>query len=227
VRNLFLFAFFARTSKQMTAPSLWRYNPPEGAVSMKNPRKRKTPRKIIVLVATSADGFIARPDGDVAWLDRPRPKVNYGYSAFFKSIDTILWGYKTYAKGLEMGMEKRMSSAGFGPKTKNYVFSGHPRESPLPTFEFVNEPVKPFSQRLRSQPGKNIWMMGGGEIIASFLDAGEIDEFRIHVIPILIGEGIPLIQPRHRSIRLQLLAAKSFPDGVVLLHYRTTPPVSS
>jgi dihydrofolate reductase len=66
-------------------------------------------------------------------------------------------------------------------------------------------------------------MMGGGEIIASFLDVGEIDEFRIHVIPILIGEGIPLIQPRHRSIRLKLLASKPFPDGVVLLHYCVTP----
>jgi dihydrofolate reductase len=65
--------------------------------------------------------------------------------------------------------------------------------------------------------------MGGGEIIASFLDQGEIDEFRIRVIPILIGEGIPLIQPRHRSIHLKLLSAKSFSDGVVLLHYRTTP----
>jgi dihydrofolate reductase len=122
-----------------------------------------------------------------------------------------------------MGMEKRMRSAGFGPKTKNYVFSRHPREAPLATFEFVNEPVKPFAQRLRAQPGKDIWMMGGGEIIASFVDAGEIDEFRIHVIPILIGEGIPLIQPRHRSIRLKLLDAKAFPDGVVLLRYRTTP----
>src|SRR6266478_3160984 len=98
----------------------------------------KTPRKIIVYIATSADGFIARPDGDVAWLDRPRPKGNYGMSAFFKSIDTILWGYKTYAKGLEMGMK----SSDFGPKTRNYVFSRHPREAPLPTFEFVNEPVK-------------------------------------------------------------------------------------
>ncbi len=180
----------------------------------------KTARKIIVYLAASADGYIARPDGDVAWLDRPRPKGNYDMSAFVKSIDTILMGYKTYAKGLEMGMK----SSGFGPKIKNYVFSRQPREAPLPTFEFVNEPVKTFAQRLRAQPGKDIWMMGGGEIIASFLDAGEIDEFRIHVIPILIGEGIPLIQPRHRSIRLKLLAAKRFPDGVVLLHYRTTPP---
>jgi len=184
----------------------------------------KNSRKIIVSIAISADGYIARPDGDVAWLDRPRPKGNYGMSAFFKSIDTILWGYKTYAKGLEMGMGTRMKAAGFGPKTRNYVFSRQQREAPLPTFEFVNEPVKPFAQRLRARPGKHIWMMGGGEILASFLDAGEIDEFRIHVIPILIGEGIPLVQPRHRLIRLKLLSAKSFPDGVVLLHYRVPPP---
>ncbi len=58
--------------------------------------------------------------------------------------------------------------------------------------------------------------------LASFLDYGEIDEFRIHVIPILIGQGIPLIQPRHRSIPLKLLSTKSFPDSVVHLHYRTT-----
>lgn len=183
----------------------------------------KNPRKIIVYIATSADGYIARPDGDVAWLDRPRPKGNYGMPAFFKSIDTILWGRKTYAKGLEMGMEAGMKAAGFGPHIKNYVFSRHAQKSSVPTFEFVNEPVKTFAQRLRAQPGKHIWMMGGGEIIASFLDQGEIDEFRINVIPILIGEGIPLIQPRHRSIRLKLLSTKAFPDGVVHLHYRTTP----
>jgi dihydrofolate reductase len=183
----------------------------------------KNPRKIIVSIATSADGFIARPDGDVAWLDRPRPKGHYGMPAFFNSIDTILWGYKTYAKGLEMGMEKGMKAAGFGPQIKNYVFSRHPQKSTVPTFEFVTEPVKIFAQRLRAQPGKHIWMMGGGEIIASFLDQGEIDEFRINVIPIFIGEGIPLIQPRHRSIRLKLLSTKAFPDGVVHLQYRTTP----
>jgi dihydrofolate reductase len=65
-------------------------------------------------------------------------------------------------------------------------------------------------------------MMGGGEIIASFLDEGEIDEFHINVVPVLIGEGIPLIQPRHRSIRLKLLSSKEFPDGVVSLRYQVT-----
>jgi dihydrofolate reductase len=62
-------------------------------------------------------------------------------------------------------------------------------------------------------------MMGGGQLIASFLDAGEIDEFDLHVIPVLIGKGIPLIAPRHRDIELRLIAAKKYADGVVRLRY--------
>jgi dihydrofolate reductase len=173
------------------------------------------PRKIIVHVAISADGYIARPDGDVAWLDRPRPKGNYGYGEFFETIDTILWGRKTYAKGIEMGMK----GGGLGAGIKNYLFARRPQESLETGFEWINEPIKTFAQRLRAQSGRDIWMMGGGGIIASFLDEGEIDEFSIHAIPIFIGEGIPLVQPRHRSIRLNLLASKTFPDGVVHLNY--------
>jgi dihydrofolate reductase len=178
-----------------------------------------TRRKIIVYIATSADGYIARPDGDVAWLDRPRPKGNYGMGEFLKSIDTILWGRKTYRQGVELGGK----AGSFGPAIKNYVFSRQTQESFDLEVEFVSEPVKPFAARLRGQPGKDIWMMGGAELIASFLDAGEIDEFSIHVIPVFIGAGIPLIQQRHRSIPLLLLSSKSFPDGVVQLHYRVTP----
>jgi dihydrofolate reductase len=172
-------------------------------------------RKIIVYIATSADGYIARPDGDFSWLNRPRPKDNYGYGDFMSSIDTILWGRKTYEIVLKFGQDKM----GFGPKVKNYVFSHNPPTESLPGYEFVREPVGEFARRLRAQPGKDIWMMGGGGIIASFLDAGEIDEFSIHVIPIFIGEGIPLVQPRHRSIPLKLLSTKAFEDGVVHLNY--------
>jgi dihydrofolate reductase len=176
-------------------------------------------RKVIVYIATSADGYIARPDGDVEWLSRPQPKGNYGIGAFFKSIDTILWGRKTYTKGIEMGMK----DSGMGPSVKNYVFSRNPGAALLAGFEQVKEPIGPFMRRLRAQAGKDIWMMGGGEIIGSFLDEGEIDEFSIHVIPVLIGEGIPLIQPRHRSIPLKLVSTKKFPDGVVHLHYSVMP----
>ena len=114
-------------------------------------------RRIIVYIATSTDGYIARPDGDVRWLDRPRPKGNYGMGEFLKTIDTILWGRKTYGKGIEMGMK----AAGFGKGIKNYVFSRQPRGSLEPGVEFISEPIKTFAQRLRSQPGTDTWLMAG------------------------------------------------------------------
>jgi dihydrofolate reductase len=79
--------------------------------------------------------------------------------------------------------------------------------------------VKAFARRLRATPGKNIWMMGGGELIASFLDAGEIDEFDIHVIPVFIGEGIPLVAPRHRDVPLRLRSMRKYPDGDIRVRY--------
>ncbi len=172
-------------------------------------------RKIIVYIATSADGYIARPDGDFSWLNDPRYKNNYGSEEFVKSIDTVLWGRKTYEIGLTFGGK----NLGMGPKIKNYVFSRTLPDKSDGNIEFVKQPVKQFATHLRAQPGKDIWMMGGANIIASFLDAGEIDGFSIHVIPIFIGEGIPLVQPKHRSIPLKLLSTKSFEDGVVHLNY--------
>ena len=179
-------------------------------------RHMRKARKIIVYIATSVDGYIARLDGSVDWLDRPRPPGNYGMNAFLRSIDTILWGKRTYDQAIVWFKGKHL---GFGPKTKNFVFAHHPPASAPAGVEFVNEPVDAFARRLRAQPGKDIWMMGGGQIIASFLDAGQIDEFRIHVIPVFIGEGIPLLQPRHRWVQLKLQAVKRFPDGVVKLVY--------
>ena len=85
--------------------------------------------------------------------------------------------------------------------------------------EFVNEPIKEFASRLRETPGKDIWMMGGGGIIGSFLDAGELDELIIHVIPVFIGEGIRLIQAAPREVELKLLSTTKYDDGVVRLHY--------
>ena len=170
-------------------------------------------RKIIVYIATSADGYIARLDGNVEWLDRPMPKDGYGMAAFARSIDTILWGRKTYDFAAKMG------GVGMYGKVKHYGFSRQPPSDPLPGVEFVSESIPEFVRSLRAARGKNIWMMGGAGIIASFLDAGAIDEFSIHIIPVMIGEGIPLVAPRHRSIPLELVSARSFPDGVVHVRY--------
>ncbi len=176
-------------------------------------------RKIIVCIATSADGFIGRSDGSVDWLDRPSPKGNYGLDAFYKSIDTILWGRKTSDMALDF-QKKGVSGTAFDTKVKNYVFTRGPLPSPAPAgVEFVSEPIKAFATRLRKKKGKDIWMMGGAGIIASFLDEGEIDEFRIHVIPAFIGEGIPLIAAGRRTVPLKLISSKKYADGVVELHY--------
>jgi dihydrofolate reductase len=175
--------------------------------------------KIIVYIATSADGFIARRDGSIDWLDRPSPKGNYGMGDFYKSIDTIVWGRKTYDMALDF-QEKGIAGAAFDTKVKNYVFTRTLPQSPVPPgVEIVHEPIKSFTTRLRGKKGKDIWMMGGAGIIASFLDRGEIDEFRIHLIPTFIGDGIPLIAPGRRTVPLKLLSTTKFTDGVVELHY--------
>ena len=182
----------------------------------------KARRKIIVYIATSADGYIARPDGDVEWLNRRPHTVDYGMREFYSTIDTILWGRKTYDWLLNYYKRRGQTKGLFDTKLANYVFSRKPPKRAPPGVAFVSEPVKAFAQRLRATPGKQIWMMGGGGLIASFLDAGEIDEFDIHVIPVLIGEGIPLVAPRHRDVELRLRSSRKFPDGVVRLRYEVT-----
>jgi dihydrofolate reductase len=179
----------------------------------------KSERRIIVYVATSAEGYIARPDGDVEWLNRRPDKVDYGMKAFYRTIDTILMGRKTYDWALAYWKKKGIKGGMFDTKVANFVFSRKPPKRPAPGVEFVSEPVKAFAQRLRRTPGKQIWMMGGGGLIASFLDAGEIDEFDIHVIPTFIGEGIPLMARRHRDVELRLRVARKYPDGTVRLRY--------
>jgi dihydrofolate reductase len=179
----------------------------------------KAGRRIIVYIATSADGYIARPDGDVEWLNRRPRNVDYGMREFYSKIDTILWGRKTYDWLLNYYRKRGKTKGLFDTKVANYVFSRKPPKRAPPGVTFVTEPVRTFAQRLRATSGKQIWMMGGGELIASFLDAGEIDEFDIHVIPVLIGEGIPLVAPRHRDVALRLRATRKYPDGVVRLRY--------
>src|SRR5205085_11113225 len=121
---------------------------------------------------TSADGYVARSDGNLDWLTkRPAPKGFYGLPKFSQSIDAKILGRKTFDISLKMG-------ASFGADEVHYVFSRRPPPKSVPAgVQFVKESIRAFAERLRKQAGKNIWMMGGGEIIASFLDEGAIDEF--------------------------------------------------
>ena len=120
-------------------------------------------RNVIVHISTSADGYIARPDGDLEWLtSRPKPAGFYGMGAFMKSIDTKLIGRKTYEVSLRLG-------AKFDSNNPTIVFSRHAPPADAPSgVEFVNGAIGPFVSRLREQPGKDIWLMGGGELSPPF-----------------------------------------------------------
>src|SRR5262245_84454 len=171
-------------------------------------------RNVIVHIATSADGYIARPDGDLEWLtSRPAPEGFYGMDAFMRSIDTKLLGRKTYEASLSMG-------AKFDSKSRNIVFSRHAPPADAPSgVDFVSGAIGPFVSRIRGQTGKDIWLMGSGELLTSFLDEHAIDEFVISVVPVFIGDGIPLIARRHRHVPLELHSIERFDDGLVQLHY--------
>jgi dihydrofolate reductase len=171
-------------------------------------------RKIIVHIATSADGYIARRDGEIDWLtERPAPKGFYGMPRFMRSIDATILGRKTFDLAVKLG-------ATFSVDNMHYVFSRRPAPAVAPAgVEFVTESIGKFVARLRRKRGKDIWMMGGGEIIAAFLDAGAIDEFVISIIPALLGQGIPVIAATHRDVALRLRSTRSFPDGVVQVRY--------
>lgn len=173
-------------------------------------------RKIVVNLATSADGFISRRDGDIDWLtSRPKPKGFYGLREFAESCDAKILGMATYQKSLALG-------AKFGGDSRTYVFSANPPATAPKGVEFVTESIPKFANRVRAAKGKDLWMMGGGSIIASFLDANAIDQFIITVVPVFIGEGIPLLAPRYRHVPLKLLSTRQYDDGVVQNHYEVT-----
>jgi dihydrofolate reductase len=171
-------------------------------------------RKVIVHIAASADGYIARRNGELDWLtSRPAPKGFYGLPEFGRSVDAKILGRRTFDASVKMG-------ATFSGDDVHYVFSRHAPPAVVPRgVTFVTESITAFVNRFRNEAGKNAWLMGGGELIGSFLDERAIDDFVITVIPVLIREGIPLISPRHRDVPLQLVSATPFPDGVVQLHY--------
>ena len=171
-------------------------------------------RKVIVHIAASVDGYIARPDGDLEWLtSRPAPEGFYGMNAFMKTVDTMLIGRKTYEESLKLG-------AKFETTSRTFVFSRQKPPAKIPKgVEFVTEAIGPFIRRLRDQPGKDIWLMGGGDLIASCLDEKMIDEFVVSVVPVFIGDGIPLVARHPRHVLMTLKSVERFDDGLVQLHY--------
>lgn len=169
-------------------------------------------RKLIAYLATSADGFIARPDGDVAWLDRPRPADDYGMSTFLRTVDTVVMGRLTWEAGQKLG-------GAVVEGKRNIVLSRTLPSYGCPGATVENVDPAAFAEKLRSEKGRNVWLMGGADVFGSFLAVGALDELIIHVVPVLIGTGITLLDAAPRQAELTLKSTRRFPDGVVRLHY--------
>jgi dihydrofolate reductase len=171
-------------------------------------------RKVILGLGISLDGYIARPDGAVDFLFMPK---DYSMGPFFATIDAAIMGRKTYDDALKMG------GAGFsGSKMKNYVFSHSQPSGERGGVTFVNEPPKSFVEKLRKRSGKNIWLMGGGELARDFLKEDLVDELYIGIVPVLIGEGIPLFPRGFPQREFSLLENKTFSKGLIALKYART-----
>lgn len=173
-------------------------------------------RKLSLFIATSLDGYIAKPNDDLSFLKIvEKEKEDYGYSAFIANIDTIILGRKTY----DYVLEKIGPSYYDNGQRDIFVITrtGKPKtgRTTFYTGELAN-----LVKQLKSENGKNIYCDGGAEIINELLLHDLIDEFIISVIPILVGNGTRLFKDNRPEQLLELLNTKTFDTGLTQLHYR-------
>ncbi len=175
-------------------------------------------RNVVLEAAITLDGYIARPDGSVDYLFTPK---GFSLEPFFKSIDVVIMGRKTYEVGLKMG--------GFAMfKTPCYIMSRSMPEREEANLKFTHQSPRELVAELRKQKGKKIWLMGGGELTRSFLQEDLVDELSLGVFPILLGEGLPLFPAGFPQRDFTVVENRSYPRGFVRLRYervrkRNTP----
>jgi dihydrofolate reductase len=168
-------------------------------------------RRIRYVVAMSLDGYIAGPNGEADWIIMD-PDIDF--RALFEQFDTFLMGRRTF---------EGMGGAGGGgqPGVQTIVFSRTLRQEDHPNLTIVAENPEQVLADLRSKPGKDIWLFGGGSLFRSLLEARLVDGVEVAVIPVLLGEGISLLPPKPSSERFELKLASciNFETGIVSLEY--------
>jgi dihydrofolate reductase len=166
-------------------------------------------RRIRYLVAASLDGYIAGPKGEADWIVT-NPEVDF--DAVWKQFDTFLIGRKTFEA---MARVKRAEV----PGKKIYVFSRTLRQGDYPGVTIVSEKPEHVVAELRAEPGKDIWLFGGGLLFRSLAEVGCVDTVEVAVMPVLLGGGIPLLPPPAKRVKLKLTGHKIYKTGIVALEY--------
>jgi dihydrofolate reductase len=160
----------------------------------------------------SLDGYVAGPKGEADWIIMD-PDIDF--NSMLKEFDTILVGRRTFeamARGGQAGM----------PGMKTFVFSRTLRQRDYPEVTMVAQKSEEKLAALRAEPGKDIWLFGGGLLFRSLLDAGYVDSVEVAVIPTLLGGGIPLLPTPAKQVKLELSRHKAYKSGIVGLEYAVT-----
>ena len=173
-------------------------------------------RKIIIYIAASVDGKIAKPNGNIDWLNEGLAvtKTDYGYKKFYKSIDTTLIGNNTYKKILKFGID-------FPYKGKeNFVITSNKKIKQDTNVTFISNNIIKSVKKIKEKDGKNIWLVGGGKLNSYLMKNKLVDEIKLFTMPIVLGTGIPMFNEIPINCKLELQSSKKYATGVVELNFR-------
>ncbi|MDT8977220.1 dihydrofolate reductase family protein [Paenibacillus sp. chi10] len=179
-------------------------------------------RSIILDLAVTIDGFIEGKNGEVDWC---MMDAEMGFTHFLHQIDTILYGRKSYdlwgqfTPGSESTEAEKEMWELVHSKEK-YVFSKTQKGTDNQAI-FINDNILEEVNTLKNKPGKDIWLYGGASLITTFIRLGLVDEFRLSVHPVILGEGKPLFMDIKQRLNVKLVHTRTFSSGVVQLIYRT------
>jgi dihydrofolate reductase len=179
--------------------------------------------------AVSLDGFLAGVDNSIDWLHFSTD-VQQVMADFWQDVDTVLMGRKTYVVAAALaprGKKKKSSAKKTEPRVRTYVFSRTLDRIDDPSAQLVSGDAVAFVRDLKRQPGKNICLMGGGELAQSLLGAGLVDAVGLNIHPVVLGAGIPVFRnPGHR-VKLTLVEARPMDGGCILAKYQVLHPASA
>lgn len=169
-------------------------------------------RKLVLFIAPSLDGYIATKDESLEWLFNVEGEGDNGFSEFYQTVDTVLLGKRTYDWIMKQELKE------FPYKNKEcYVFTTSSMKN-TNDVKVVHGDITTFVNELKKQDGKNIWLVGGGELLHTFLQENLVDELIITIAPTLIGKGIPLFREGDYQCNLSLKGIRTF-NQFVELHY--------
>ena len=166
-------------------------------------------RRVVLYVANSLDGYIAREDGSVDWLFDP---YAHGYEFFYEDVDTVIMGRKTYDQALTF------EEATYSSK-RAIIFSRTAKPSPHEGLEYTSEAPEAVVRRLREEEGGIIWLVGGREISELLIEHELVDELIVSIHPKILINGIPLVSSQKCAVDLKLVTYEVFKSGLVQLRY--------